>query len=271
MRKSSRFIKIAVSAGLVVSVGAGVLGITSFASAKISEPAQSQTTSKRVSPLGTIATALSMTEAELRTELVAGKSIAQVAQAKNIDVQVVVDAITTKRKIKIASHVADGKLTQAQADAKLAQLETRVNEMVTKPGLSAKGGPGGRPDGRPGGKYGSGSGMSEEVAKVLNLTATELMAQLREGKSLAVIAAAQNVEISKVKDVLRAQFKTGLDQKVASGDLTQEQADGKLAQFELRIDDKVNRVGPQGGPGGKGNGMRPSGGFMGGQASVTGA
>lgn len=245
MRITSRFTKVAVSAGLVVAVGAGVLGITSFASAQISGPSSpsqviEMSKSKGVSPLATAAIALGMTEAELRTELQAGKSIAQVAETKNVEVQVVIDALVATRQAHIAEHVAEGKLTQAEADEKLANLETRVTEMVNKP--RPQGGKGGQ-----GGKMGHVKAASQDVAAVLNLTTSELATQLREGKSLAAIAEAQNVDVSKVKEVLTAKFTSHLDEAVASGKQTQAQADEKLAKFTTRLDDMVNKARSEGG------------------------
>jgi lipoate-protein ligase A len=193
-----------------------------------------------------------MTEAELRTELDAGKSIAQVAEAKNVDLQVVIDALVAKQQAHIAEHVAEGKLTQAQADAKLVDLEKRVTKMVNATPFPMKGGPGGK--GGHGGKLGHIKAASKEVAAVLNLTTAELVTQLREGKSLAAIAEAQNVEISKVKEVLSAEFKAHLDEKVAAGKYTQAQADAKLEKFESRLDDMVNKARPQGGQKGRGHG-----------------
>jgi lipoate-protein ligase A len=221
-------------------------------------PSQSSTSgsveadSLRVSPLAVAATALGMTEAELRTELEAGKSIAQVAETKNVDLQVVVGALIAQHKTHIADHVAEGKLTQAEADEKLANLEARVTEMVNKTGLPMKGGPGGK--GGHGGKLGHIKEASEEVAAVLNLTTTELATQLREGKSLAAIAEAQDVDINKVKEVLTAEFKAHLDEEVVEGKHTQAEADEKLAKFESRLDDMVNTARPQGGKKGHGHG-----------------
>lgn len=280
MRTTSRFTRVAVSAGLVVAVGAGVLGITSFASAQISSPnpaqqtievstsddttsesnstninsveAQSETGNVRLSPLAVAATALSMTEAELRTELESGKSIAQVAEAKNVNLQAVVDVLTTQHKAHIAAHVAEGKLTQAQADEKLANIDTRITEMVNMTGLPMKGGPGGK--GGHGGKPGHVRAASEELAAVLNLTTTELATQLRAGTSLTEIAEAQNVDISKVKEVLTSEFKEHLAEEVASGEHTQEEANEKLAKFESRLDDMVNGVRPEGGKMDRGHG-----------------
>ena len=66
--------------------------------------------------LSTIATALGMTEADLRTELQAGKSIADVASAKSVSLDTIVNAVVTAEQARLQQAVTDGKLTQAQAD-----------------------------------------------------------------------------------------------------------------------------------------------------------
>lgn len=71
--------------------------------------------------LQTAADALGITPAELKTELEAGKSIAQVAEEHNVDVQKVIDAL-----------VAEG---TARLDAMKAALPDRVTQMVNREGL----------------------------------------------------------------------------------------------------------------------------------------
>jgi hypothetical protein len=73
---------------------------------------------------------LGMTEAELRTELVSGKSLAEVAKAKGKSVDGLVDALVADAKTKIDAAVKAGRLTQAQADEVLSDLKTRVTERV---------------------------------------------------------------------------------------------------------------------------------------------
>jgi hypothetical protein len=77
-----------------------------------------------------VATVLGIDEVALRTELQGGKSIADVAKARNVDVAKVIAAIVDERTADIAQHVKDGDLTQAQADAQLKDLEARVTAMV---------------------------------------------------------------------------------------------------------------------------------------------
>lgn len=80
--------------------------------------------------MAAVATVLGIDEAALRTELQGGKSIADVAKAKNVDVAKVIAAIVDERTADIAQHVKDGDLTQAQADAQLKDLAARVTAMV---------------------------------------------------------------------------------------------------------------------------------------------
>ena len=169
MKINSRFTKVAVAAGLVVATGAGVLGLTGFASAQVarnntavvasadtasgngttdasnlgtlqaegSVSAESAETTSgtvtdaaRPSPIADAAKALGMTEAELVTELTAGKSIADVAKAKNVDLDKVIAAITAGFKAHLDEEVKSGEHTQAEADAKLAEFKTRLDDMV---------------------------------------------------------------------------------------------------------------------------------------------
>jgi hypothetical protein len=111
--------------------------------------------------------------------------------------------------------------------------------------------PAGGPEGRGHGGPGKGGPKLEAAAKVLGVTAEELKAELAT-KSLADVAAAKGVDITKVIDALVAEFKAHLDEEVASGEHTQAEADAKLAEFTTRVTDMVNNVRPAGGPEGHG-------------------
>jgi len=95
-----------------------------------------------------IASVLKLTEAELKTQVQSGKTLAQIATARGVDVKLVVDAIVADIKTHIASEVTSGEITQAQADTKLADVTTKVTEMVNtvRParGEGMRGGPQGR-------------------------------------------------------------------------------------------------------------------------------
>jgi polyhydroxyalkanoate synthesis regulator phasin len=86
--------------------------------------------------LETAADALGLTEEELRTALEPdGTSLADVAQAQGVDVDTLVDALVQAQQDRIAQAVEDGRLTQAEADERLADLEARVTERVNSDDL----------------------------------------------------------------------------------------------------------------------------------------
>ena len=79
--------------------------------------------------LSAAATALGMTEDELRTALETdGTTLADVAGEQGVEVDALVDALVTAQQERIAAAVEDGRLTQEQADERLADLEERVTE-----------------------------------------------------------------------------------------------------------------------------------------------
>lgn len=105
--------------------------------------------------LDVAAQALGVTAEELLTAIKGGQTIAQVAESKGVNVQVVIDALVAERTNHINDEVASGEITQAEADAKLADLSQRVTDMVNNP--RPKGGPRGGhgPKGGPRGAAGS--------------------------------------------------------------------------------------------------------------------
>jgi hypothetical protein len=114
--------------------------------------------------LEVIAGAIGIDVAALRTELQSGKTIAEVAQAHGVDVQKIVDALVAELKTHLDADVAAGRITQAQADERLANAPARITDMLNhKPPAPGEGrGPGGRgPGGR--GPGGPGFGPDDEA------------------------------------------------------------------------------------------------------------
>lgn len=133
--------------------------------------------------------------------------------------------------------VADGTLTAEQADA----VATKLAEAKPERG---PGGPGH-------GRHGKGPGF-EAAATALGIEPSELMQQLRDGKTIAQVAADKGVDVQTVIDAMVAELSTHLDEEVAEGDLTQEEADARKAEATERITTMVNEGMPAGGPMGRG-------------------
>ena len=66
----------------------------------------------------------------LQEQLKAGKTLAEVAEAQGVDKQDVIDLLVVEQTAKLAEAVEAGKLTQEQADERLAQLEEFVANRV---------------------------------------------------------------------------------------------------------------------------------------------
>jgi hypothetical protein len=69
-------------------------------------------------------------EAEIVTQRQAGKSLVEIAAAKNVSEEVLVAAILADRKTEVQQLVTAGTLTQERADLLLGQMESRIKLMV---------------------------------------------------------------------------------------------------------------------------------------------
>lgn len=123
----------------------------------------------------------------------------------------------------------DGTLTQDQVDAVVDTLRDAMPRGGHGPGM--RGGPG-----------------LDAAAEVLGTTVDDLRSALRDGQSLADVAAANGVDVQAVVDALVAEAQAHLGEKVAEGDLTQEEADARLAEITERITAMVNGERPEGPP-----------------------
>lgn len=68
--------------------------------------------------------------AALREQLKAGKSLADIATANGVPVETVKSFLRTEAETRIADAVEAGKLTQEEADAKLAELDDHLDAII---------------------------------------------------------------------------------------------------------------------------------------------
>jgi hypothetical protein len=130
----------------------------------------------------------------------------------------------------LAPLVEDGTITQAQADAVIKAIEDA------------------RPEG--GGRHffmgrGPFGDVFSAAAEAIGVDVDDLRSALRDGQTIAEIAAEHDVEVGTVVDAMVAAMKADLDEAVANERLTQEQADGILADAEERLTALVNGEGPK--------------------------
>ncbi len=209
-----------------------------------------------------VAEQLGMTVSELTAALKEGRSVADLAADKGVALETIIEAVMAPRREALAQQVADGKLTQEQADRMLAQMQENVTRQLQQAGPMLGRGPAGRMmrAERLGWQL---HGQIDLVAETLGMTEEDLLAELRGGKSVAQVAADKGVALETLVEALLAPRREALAQQVADGKLTQEQADTMLAQMRENITSRLQQVPQPGGmwgPGGLGRG-----GMMGGR------
>jgi hypothetical protein len=167
------------------------------------------------------AKALDLSVDELLAKLRDGKTtIADVAKAQNVDVQTVIDAMTAAAKSDITDMVN--------------------NPLPVPPDF---------PDGLkgPGIAFGHFGGLKEDklgaAAKALGITADELITDLRNGKSIADVAKAENIDVNTVIDAIVSDAQSSIDAAVKDGKLTQDEATKLKSDLKDRITDLVNNAG----------------------------
>jgi hypothetical protein len=145
-------------------------------------------------------------------------------------------ARTSRYEAVLAPLVADGTITQAQADKVVAALD------AARPSRGDRGGRGGK-------------GVSiEAAATALGLTKYELRTELRSGKTIAQVATEKGIALTTVTDAMVKAYSEQQQAEVATGEHTQAEVDAKIAAFKTRVNDIVNGTfaGPDGGRGGRG-------------------
>jgi uncharacterized protein (DUF433 family) len=171
--------------------------------------------------LDAAAKAIGISTDDLLAQLKDGKTIADVAQAKGVATQKVIDAMVAAAK--------------AQFDSDIEKLVTdQVNGTFERP--HGPGGPGG-----PNRGFGFRGGFGlDAAAKAIGVSTDDLLAQLKDGKTIAEVAKAKGVSAQKVIDAMVAAAKTEFDAQVKAGRLTADQAKRLEANLTSMITDQVN-------------------------------
>lgn len=227
MRKCLKIVTIVAVAALLIATGAMAVsaqtpgkGLLGGAFGKF-RPGLGQ------SGLEAIAKALNVSVEDLRASLKLGKTLADLAEEKNVPLKGLKDAADAAQKAavreRIEQAVKDGKLTREQADWMLKGLDS---------GYAFQGGKFGGLVPRKGAPE---AGLAE-AAKVLGMTTDELSLQLWGGRTLADLAKQKGVDLQKVQEAIetarKAAMRESIENAVKNGILTREQADWMLQGLE---------------------------------------
>jgi transposase-like protein len=211
--------------------------------------------------LNAAAQAIGISPQQLRQEL-AGKSLAQVAQAHGKTGNDVDTALKNAANARIDAAVSSGRLTSDQGNTQKTNVDNRIDQLVNQVMLQAgQGGPGGaaRPGGpgRPGFPFGFGivqQGL-DTAAQAIGISTQQLQQEL-PGKTLTQVAQAHGKNPDDVATALKNAANTRIDQAVTNGRVTSDEANTQKTNIDARIDQLMNMTVPQGfqrrgGPGGQ--------------------
>lgn len=87
--------------------------------------------------------------------------------------------------------------------------------------------------------------LDATAAQALGILPADLDTELQGGKSIAQVAVEHNVDLTKVTDALGADLTKRIDDAVAKGTLTTQQADQAKQRLPMTVDKFVNRQGGQ--------------------------
>jgi DNA-binding phage protein len=179
--------------------------------------------------LATAAAYIGISEADLRTELQAGQTLAKIA-------------------------VAHGKTRDGLIAALSAEATKQITTAVDQPGTNFSG-PGGR--GGPGGPRAMITNDIAAAATYIGTTEADLHTKLQAGQTLAQIATAAGKTRDGLIAAMVADGNAKIDAAVAAGTITAAQATEKNASLTAHVTAEVDQTRPAGVPGGPGRGRRP--------------
>jgi hypothetical protein len=153
------------------------------------------------------------------------------AEKLGISVEILKAAEKAARDQLIQEAVDAGRLTQEQAD-RLKNLELGQGRELLK------GGPGPF-----GGFLHAVKSVLNAAAEVIGISEDEVIAGLREGKSLVEIADENGVDRDELKDGLIEKLTEAIEQAEANGRITSQQADRLQSALEEHIDEVIDHEG----------------------------
>lgn len=210
--------------------------------------------------LRTSAAFLVMTEAELQTALRDGRSLAEVAAARGKTREALLAAIAAPANAKVDEALGTGKVTAEQATAAKAQIAAAAGKLVDAK-HEPKAGKDTKKDKQDKDKQDKEERKSEQKLRIdvhkllgdslrsavayLGLEAKAVQEQLRSGKSLADVAAANGKTRVGLIDAISAAADTKVDELKAQNKLTGEQAartKTQIAEAAAKIADAKTSV-----------------------------
>ncbi len=174
-----------------------------------------------------VAVETGLTEEEIMAALEAGETLLEIIEETEADVEAIISEAMDELTQIVEEAVASGELGQEQADAILSDLEARIERALesTLPVQQQA------------------HNQTREWARLAvqlaseatGLSEEQIMVAMQSGQSLAEIISANGGDPEAVMAQVQEQIRQQIEQAVAEGRLSQEQADAILARMSERI------------------------------------
>ncbi len=217
----------------LVATGAALALVASGGAAFAATGSHGGAGTGRGAVLNAVTSYLGLTAKELRADLKAGQTLAQIATAQHKTVTGLEQTISSAVKARLDQAVASGKLTSAQEKVLLSRLQSRLDTLVNSahPLRSALGARAHALRAR---------GIVAAVAGYLGVTAPQLKTELMGGKTLAQVATEHGKTVAGLEQAITSAVKARLDKAVAAGLITSQREQAVLTRLANHLDAIVN-------------------------------
>lgn len=181
--------------------------------------------------LGVVVAETGVTEQEIITQLQEGLTAAEIITANGGDVDAVAATANDIITARVTDAVAEGNLTQERADQLLVNVDT-VIERALEGTL--------RSDDLNTPRIDSARALLDATAAQTGLDPQEVLQSLRDGQTLNELVTANGGDVDAVIQAASDVANTGIEEALAAGRITQEQADELAASLPQVIDEAIN-------------------------------
>jgi hypothetical protein len=178
--------------------------------------------------------ATGLTMPEIREQVAAGATLAEVIEANGGNVADVLAQALTVIEERVAQAQADGNISAERAALMLENLEQHLTDILNGEGRIMAGGRMGH--------WGAARPLVQAVADATGLEAQAIVEQVQAGSTLANILTANGVDVDTFVADHTAQYTERLNALVENGRISQAVADARLNLFNVELLDRLHRV-----------------------------
>ena len=187
--------------------------------------------------IGEVIESLGLEKETLRAGIESGQTLGEIAEANGIASESVMETIVSLITDRLNEAVAEGKITGEEALEKAVHIQERAEKIVNSPFGEGKADRD-RPDRE--GKNRKGFHVIGEVIESLGLEKETLRAGIESGQTLGEIAEANGIASESVMETIVSLITDRLNEAVAEGKITGEEALEKAVHIQERAEKIVN-------------------------------